>query len=114
MTSTDNYLRKIIGPDESRAPAIDALVERGRSLVAFDMPAHGYSEGEWGLNPAAVDAVFAVKDSLIGKYRKIDSPDEAKKLGMPSPFLRLDWDFHLAPASEQKARKTIAASDAVS
>lgn len=60
------------------------------------------------------DAVFAVKDSLIGKYRKIDSPDEAKKLGMPSPFVRLDWDFHLAPASEQKARKTIAASDAVS
>jgi protocatechuate 3,4-dioxygenase beta subunit len=60
------------------------------------------------------DAVFAVKDSLIGKYRKVDSPEEAKKLGMPCPFLRLDWDFRLAPASDKKARKTIAASDAVS
>jgi protocatechuate 3,4-dioxygenase beta subunit len=60
------------------------------------------------------DAVFAVKDSLIGQYRKVDSPEEAKKLGMPSPFLRLDWDFHLAPASDRKERRTIAASDAVS
>lgn len=58
------------------------------------------------------DAVYAVKDSLIAKYRKVDSPEEAKKLGMPCPFLRLDWDFKLAPASG-KERKTIAASDAV-
>src|SRR5215212_5834711 len=29
------------------------------------------------------DAVFAVKDSLIGKYSKVDSPEEARKLGMP-------------------------------
>jgi protocatechuate 3,4-dioxygenase beta subunit len=60
------------------------------------------------------DAVFAVKDSLVGRYRKIESPEEAKQLGMPSPFLRLDWDFHLAPASDRKERRTIAASDAVS
>ena len=58
------------------------------------------------------DAVFAVKDSLIGKYNKVDSPEEAKKLGMPSPFLRLDWDFHLSPASSGKQRQTIAPSDA--
>jgi protocatechuate 3,4-dioxygenase beta subunit len=72
---------------------------------------HVFVEGDPYLDS---DAVFAVKDSLIGKYRKIDSPDEAKKLGMPSPFLRLDWDFKLAPAGGEKARKTIAASDAVS
>ncbi|MGE5638636.1 MAG: dioxygenase [Clostridia bacterium] len=60
------------------------------------------------------DAVFAVKDSLIAKYRKVDSADEAKKLGMPCPFLRLDWDFRLAPASSGQERKKIAASDAVS
>ena len=59
------------------------------------------------------DAVFAVKDSLIGKFRKVESADEAKKLGLPSPFLKLEWDFHLAPESGVKARKTIAPSDAL-
>ncbi len=58
------------------------------------------------------DAVFAVKDSLIGKYRKIDSPEEAKRLGMPNPFTKLEWDFRLAPDSGVKARKNIAPSDA--
>ena len=59
------------------------------------------------------DAVFAVKDSLVAKYRKVDDAAEAKRLGMPNPFLRLDWDFHLAPESGVKARKKIAPSDAV-
>ena len=59
------------------------------------------------------DAVYAVKDSLIARYRKVESDGEAKKLGMPCPFLRLDWDFKLAPASSGKQRRTIAASDAV-
>lgn len=72
---------------------------------------HVFVEGDPYLDS---DAVFAVKDSLVGKYRKVDSPEEARKLGMPVPFLRLDWDFHLAPASGKKERKTIAASDAVS
>src|SRR6478735_1706617 len=54
------------------------------------------------------DAVFAVKDSLIGKYRKVDDPAEAKRLGMPNPFIRLDWDFRLAPDAGVKARKVIA------
>ena len=59
------------------------------------------------------DAVFAVKDSLIAKFRKVDSAEEAKKISMPSPFLRLDFDFKLAPEAGIKARKKIAASDAV-
>jgi hydroxyquinol 1,2-dioxygenase len=59
------------------------------------------------------DAVFAVKDSLIGHYRKVDDAAEAKRLGMPNPFLKLEWDFRLAPESGVKARKKIAASDAV-
>jgi protocatechuate 3,4-dioxygenase beta subunit len=58
------------------------------------------------------DAVFAVKDSLIGKYRTVDSPEEAKRLGMPNPFVKLEWDFRLAPDAGVKARKTIAPSDA--
>jgi protocatechuate 3,4-dioxygenase beta subunit len=59
------------------------------------------------------DAVFAVKDSLIGKYRKVADPAEAKKLGMSNPFLKLEWDFRLAPDAGVKARKVIAPSDAV-
>jgi hydroxyquinol 1,2-dioxygenase len=59
------------------------------------------------------DAVFAVKDSLVGSYKKIDSRKEADKLGMPNPFLKLTWDFRLSPEAGTKARKKIAASDAV-
>jgi hypothetical protein len=43
----------------------------------------------------------------------VDSAEEARKLGMPSPFLTLQWDFRLSPESGLKARKTIAPSDAV-
>ena len=32
---------------------------------------------------------------------------------MPNPFIRLDWDFRLAPEAGVKARKKIAASDAI-
>jgi len=59
------------------------------------------------------DAVFAVKNSLIAKYRKVNSAEEAKQLGMPSPFLKLEWDFRLSPQGKVKARKVIAPSDAV-
>ena len=71
---------------------------------------HVFVEGDPYLDG---DAVFAVKDSLIGKYRKVDDPAEAKRLGLPNPFLRLDWDFRLAPDAGVKARKVIAPSDAV-
>src|SRR3954454_23526124 len=71
---------------------------------------HVFVEGDPYLDG---DAVFAVKDSLIGKYRKVDDPAEAKRLGMPNPFVRLDWDFRLAPDAGVKARKVIAPSDAV-
>jgi hydroxyquinol 1,2-dioxygenase len=71
---------------------------------------HVFVEGDPYLDG---DAVFAVKDSLVGKYVKVNDPAEAKRLGMPSPFLRLTWDFKLAPDAGVKARKKIAASDAV-
>jgi protocatechuate 3,4-dioxygenase beta subunit len=72
---------------------------------------HVFVEGDPYLDS---DAVFAVKDSLIARYRRVDSAEEAKKLGMPCPFHRLEWDFRLAPQSGARARRTIAASDAVS
>jgi len=59
------------------------------------------------------DAVFAVKDSLVAKYKKVADAAEAKKLGMPTPFLKLNWDFHLSSAGKAKARKAIAPSDAL-
>jgi hydroxyquinol 1,2-dioxygenase len=59
------------------------------------------------------DAVYAVKNSLVGKYKKVNNAAEAKKLGMSNPFLKLEWDFHLAPQAGVKARKVIAPSDAV-
>jgi len=70
---------------------------------------HVFVEGDPYLDS---DAVFAVKDSLIAKYKKLDAA-EAKKLGMPEGY-KLEFDFRLSPEKDAtKARKKIAASDAV-
>jgi hydroxyquinol 1,2-dioxygenase len=60
------------------------------------------------------DAVFAVKNSLVAKYKKL-SDAEAKKVGLPAGSFKLEFDFKLSPdkAGAKKARKKIAASDAV-
>jgi hydroxyquinol 1,2-dioxygenase len=71
---------------------------------------HVFVEGDPHLDS---DAVYAVKNSLVGKYKKVNNAAEAKKLGLSNPFYKLDWDFKLAPAGKEKARKKIAASDAV-
>jgi hydroxyquinol 1,2-dioxygenase len=71
---------------------------------------HVFVEGDKYLDH---DAVFAVKNSLVGKYRKVNDAAEAKRLGMPNPFIKLEWDFRLAPDAGVKARKKIAPSDAL-
>jgi hydroxyquinol 1,2-dioxygenase len=72
---------------------------------------HVFVEGDPHLDG---DAVYAVKDSLVAKYKKVNNAEEAKKLGMPNPFLKLNWDFKLSPEKKGlKARKKIAASDAL-
>ena len=71
---------------------------------------HVFVEGDPYLDD---DAVYAVKDSLVGKYKKVNDAAQAKKLGMSNPFLKLEWDFRLAPERGVKARKVIAPSDAV-
>ncbi len=71
---------------------------------------HVFVEGDPYLDG---DAVFAVKNSLIGKYKKVSDAAEAKKLGLSNPFVKLSWDFRLSPDKGVKARKKIAASDAV-
>jgi catechol 1,2-dioxygenase len=50
------------------------------------------------------DAVFAVKDSLICDFVRHEGPSgEAARLGIDPPFLSADFDFHLKPATEQRA-----------
>jgi hydroxyquinol 1,2-dioxygenase len=71
---------------------------------------HVFVEGDPYLDG---DAVFAVKDSLVGRYVKVNDAAEAKRLGLPNPFLKLTWDFKLAPDAGVKARKKIAPSDAL-
>jgi hydroxyquinol 1,2-dioxygenase len=73
---------------------------------------HVFVEGDPHLDG---DAVFAVKNSLVAKYKKVNDAAQAKKLGLSNPFLKLEFDFHLSAdkAGAKKARKKIAASDAV-
>jgi hydroxyquinol 1,2-dioxygenase len=73
---------------------------------------HVFVEGDPYLDG---DAVFAVKNSLVGKYKKVNNTAEAQKLGLSNPFLKLEFDFRLSPdkPGARKARKKIAASDAV-
>jgi len=73
---------------------------------------HVFVEGDPYLDG---DAVFAVKDSLVAKYKKVNDAAEAKKLRLSNPFVKLNWDFRLSPdrTGAKKARKKIAASDAV-
>ena len=73
---------------------------------------HVFVEGDPYLDG---DAVFAVKDSLVAKYKKVNDAAAAKKLGLSNPFVKLSWDFRLSPdkTGAKKARKKIAASDAV-
>src|SRR5256885_15331917 len=54
------------------------------------------------------DAVFASKESLLGDFRKVDSPAEAKSLGLPAPSLRLQSDLHLARASTVLKSRSVA------
>jgi hydroxyquinol 1,2-dioxygenase len=72
---------------------------------------HVFVEGDPYLDS---DAVFAVKDSLIGQYVQLGDA-EAKTLGMPPGSYKLEFDFRLSPdeAGARGARKKIAASDAV-
>jgi pimeloyl-ACP methyl ester carboxylesterase len=46
------------------SPLIDALDDAGRALVVFDAPAHGASEGEWGVAWEMADGIHAVCEAL--------------------------------------------------
>ena len=46
-----------------------------------------------------LDSVFGVKETLIGDFVHVDSPERAKELGFSGPFWSLEWDFVLARAT---------------
>lgn len=46
----------------------------------------------------AEDAVFGVKESLIGDFRRIEAAGTGADEGLPSPHWQLAWDFVLTPA----------------
>ena len=43
-----------------------------------------------------IDAVFGVKESLIGDFQLSHDEAEAKSLGFTTPFWKVDWNFALA------------------
>jgi pimeloyl-ACP methyl ester carboxylesterase len=46
------------------SPLIDELYRRARALVAFDLPGHGASGGDWGVSFEGTDAIVAVADAM--------------------------------------------------
>ena len=46
------------------SPLINELHGRGRPLVAFDLPGHGASGGEWGVSFEGTDSVVAVSERM--------------------------------------------------
>ena len=70
---------------------------------------HVFVEGDPHLDS---DAVYAVKDSLIAKYKKVNDAAEAKKLGMPNPSSGWTGISGSRPIKASR-RKKIAASDAL-
>jgi hydroxyquinol 1,2-dioxygenase len=41
------------------------------------------------------DAVFGVKDELVGELRRVTDPGQAKAMDLQAPAWRIDWDFIL-------------------
>ena len=46
------------------SPFIDEFDRRGRAVVAFDLPGHGASGGDWAISFEGSDGIVAVSDAL--------------------------------------------------
>ena len=93
-------------PDDGPVGKLLTSMGRGPERAAhihFIVKAEGYETAITHVFPPdcpfiEVDAVFGVKETLIGDFKKVDDPERAKELGFTSPFWSLDWDFVLAQA----------------
>ncbi len=91
-------------PGDGPVGAMLAGMGRGVNRAAhihFIVRAPGYSEVVTHVFPPdcpylEIDAVFGVKQSLIGDFRLSEDFSEAERLGFKAPFWKLDWDFALA------------------
>jgi len=96
-------------PIPGDGPVGEMLEAMGRDTIRaahihFIVRAEGYEDVVTHVFPPDCphldsDAVFGVKESLIGDFRLIDDQAEAERLGFKSPFWRLDWEFTLAKAA---------------
>ena len=60
------------------------------------------------------DVVFGVKDSLVIDFKRNDSEQDAKKVGLAAPFYTASYDFVLQPADRKKQQQAVSAADAAS
>lgn len=92
-------------PGDGPVGAMLAAMGRGVNRAAhihFIVKAPGYQTAITHVFPPdcpylEMDAVFGVKESLVGDFRAIHDPIEAETLGFKAPFWSLNWNFVLAP-----------------
>jgi len=95
-------------PIPADGPVGDLLTASGRNHIRaahihFIVSAPGYQKVVTHVFPPDCpyleeDAVFGVKESLIGNFELIDQPAAARSLGFSNPYWSLNWDFRLANA----------------
>jgi hydroxyquinol 1,2-dioxygenase len=93
-------------PDDGPVGQLLGAMGRGPNRAAhihFKVKAPGYEEVITHVFPPdcpylEMDAVFGVKESLIGDFRQSHDAAEAERLGVTAPFWTVDWDFSLAKA----------------
>lgn len=91
-------------PDDGPVGQLLGAMGRGPNRAAhihFKVKAPGFEEVITHVFPPdcpylEMDAVFGVKESLIGDFRHIDDPAQAEALGVANPFWLCEWDFTLS------------------
>jgi catechol 1,2-dioxygenase len=93
-------------PIPGDGPVGEVLAAMGRGVnraahIHFIVRAPGYETAITHVFPPdcpylEMDAVFGVKESLIGDFQRVADEGEAGELGFEAPFWKLDWNFVLA------------------
>jgi catechol 1,2-dioxygenase len=91
-------------PDDGPVGQLLRAMGRGPNRAAhihFKVKAPGFQEVITHVFPPdcpylEIDAVFGVKETLIGDFRLIEDPAQARAFGVAAPFWLCDWDFTLA------------------